>query len=343
MQVLVIDSETRDPLVEPQAFRHSKSPSSSYYLFHFIAQVFLDCDLHLAYKEKYGKPIDTLRNKVVWITGASSGIGEHLAYVLASAGCKLILSARREVELLRVKERCIAGNKLLTADDVEVLVLDVVAIETHEEAFKHVINKFGKLDILVNNAGRTQRALWAEIEIDVDRQMFELNVFGTISLSRIAMKYFSKRGEGHIAVTSSLAGVMSVPFSATYTATKHALHGYFGALRLETFGQNTKITIFCPGPTQTPFLAESFTGKSGEKLGEETAVSDAKMSSERCANLFAVALANEIYEAWAAYPKVMLLVHICAYYPNILNLLPKFISSKKFLDMRDSKQVLKTE
>lgn len=76
----------------------------------------------------------------------------------------------------------------------------------------------------MNNAGRTQRALWGDIELAVDREMFELNVFSIISLSRIALKYFLKVGGGHLAVTSSLAGITGVPFSATYTGSKHALH-----------------------------------------------------------------------------------------------------------------------
>jgi len=314
-----------------------------YYSISFILQLFSDCDLYLAYKEKFGKPIDSLRNQVVWITGASSGLGEHLAYSLARAGCKLVLSARREAELLKVKEKCLAANKSLTKDDVEVLVLDVLAVEKHEQAFNHVIDKFGKLDILVNNAGRSQRALWADIDLDVDRQMFELNVFGVISLSRVALKYFQKRGQGHLAVTSSLAGLFGNPFSASYVGAKHALHGYFDSLRMETLGQKILTTIFCPGPIQTPFLAQSFTGKPGEKYGEETAISKDKMSSERCGELFAISLANGIHETWVCYPKPMTLVQIVKYYPNMTKLLLMFIPPKYLLKMRDSKSEMKVD
>jgi len=81
-----------------------------------------------------------------------------------------------------------------------------------------------QLDILVNNAGRSQRAEWEDIEIGVDRDMFELNVFGVIALSRIVVRYFQKKKEGHIVVTSSLAGVWAVPFSGSYTGAKHAIH-----------------------------------------------------------------------------------------------------------------------
>lgn len=80
------------------------------------------------------------------------------------------------------------------------------------------------MDILINNAGRSQRAVWEEIDIQVDKQMFDLNVFGVISLSRIAVRHFNTRGKGCIAVTSSLAGIIGVPFSGSYTGSKHAIH-----------------------------------------------------------------------------------------------------------------------
>lgn len=102
--------------------------------------------------------------------------------------------------------------------------MDVTKIHTHQDCFNRVLAHFGVLDILVNNAGRSQRAVWEEIEMDVDRQMFDLNVFGVISLTRICVKYFLQRGYGHVAATTSAAGIIPAPFSASYTATKHALH-----------------------------------------------------------------------------------------------------------------------
>ncbi|EFN67421.1 Dehydrogenase/reductase SDR family member 7, partial [Camponotus floridanus] len=87
----------------------------------------------------------SLKGKIIWITGASSGIGEQLAYVLAKAGCKLILSARRVAELEQVKKKCLEENKYLNDNDVELYPLDVLNLESHEKAFLHVINKFGKV------------------------------------------------------------------------------------------------------------------------------------------------------------------------------------------------------
>ncbi|GAB1863963.1 Dehydrogenase/reductase SDR family member 7 [Camponotus japonicus] len=116
-----------------------------YYSIYLILPCIFDCDLLLKFKEIFGKPVSSLKGKVVWITGASSGIGEQLAYVLAKAGCKLILSARRVTELEQVKKRCLQENKYLTDDDVAVYPLDMINLDSHEEAFLHVIDKFGKV------------------------------------------------------------------------------------------------------------------------------------------------------------------------------------------------------
>ncbi|XP_028046820.1 dehydrogenase/reductase SDR family member 7 isoform X2 [Monomorium pharaonis] len=284
-----------------------------YYVIYLILPLFLDCDILLAFKENWGKPVSSLKGKTVWITGASSGIGEHLAYVLARAGCKLMLSARRTTELERVKKTCLRESKYLTDNDVEVYPMDMFDFESHEKAFQHLINKFGKLDILVNNAGRSQRARWENIDIEVDKEMFSLNVFSVISLSRLAVKHFlSVEGEGHIVNTSSLAGIVGVPMSATYCGTKHALHGYFKPFFME-HPKNINITMVCPGPIQTDFLAESFTEKPGEKYGVATDVSKSKISAERCASLMGVAIANKLDEVWIVkkVPLVILYLNYC--------------------------------
>lgn len=102
--------------------------------------------------------------------------------------------------------------------------MDMLDMSAHKKNFDHAVRHFGQVDILFNNAGRSQRAMWEDIEMTVDRQMFDLNVFSVVNLTRIAVRYFKERGYGHVAVTSSLAGVMGVPISGTYTATKHAIH-----------------------------------------------------------------------------------------------------------------------
>lgn len=168
----------------------------------------------------------TLRGQVIWITGASSGLGKELAILLAKNGVKLCLSARRMDELEKVKNQCLSISKTLSSDDILVLQMDMLEIEKHEQFFEKVLKHFhGRLDVLVNNAGRTQRATWANIDLSVDREMFDLNVFSVVNLSRIYVRYVQKNSiRGHVFVTSSVAGLTPLPFSACYIGAKHALN-----------------------------------------------------------------------------------------------------------------------
>ncbi|XP_077290720.1 dehydrogenase/reductase SDR family member 7 [Arctopsyche grandis] len=315
-----------------------------YYFVMFLLLIFNDSDIATTFAEKFGTSIDSLRGKVIWITGASSGIGEGLALTCAKVGAKLVLSARREEELKRVKKECIAisNGKLIDAD-ILVLPMDISDIKSHQKLFDNVLDAFGKLDILVNNAGKSQRALWEDIEVEVDRSLFELNVFGLVNLTRIAVKYFLSRGEGHVAVTSSTAGIMGVPFSGSYTASKHAIHGYFNSLRTEKFTKNLKITVFCPGPTFTNFLQESFTSKIDEKYGQSVQSNDKRMTAERCGYLFAVALANKIEESWAAVFPIILLSYLNIYFPNLMKRIFIILGPKYLLKLRDSRVAMKVE
>ncbi len=168
----------------------------------------------------------------MWVTGASSGIGKELAKVLSKHGVKLVLSARNAKELEATKNECfsIAKGKL-SSDDILVLPLGMLDLSKHERAFNQVLSHFGSLFCLVNNAGRSQRAEWNKIDINVDRELFELDVFSVIHLSRIAVTYFEQNSiNGQIAVTSSTAGLIGVPDSGSYTGAKHAIHVNFKLL-----------------------------------------------------------------------------------------------------------------
>ncbi|GLH03829.1 Dehydrogenase/reductase SDR family protein 7-like [Gryllus bimaculatus] len=307
-----------------------------YFIVYITALCITDCDLELAWAEKFGRPIDVLEGDVAWITGASSGIGEHIALALAQAGVRLVLSARRKAELDRVKQKCIEIGRNLKDEDILVLPLDVTDYDCHQECFDRVIDHFGTLDILINNAGRSQRADWEKIELSVDKQMFDLNVFGVVALSRIAVRYFLEKGGGHIAVTSSLAGVFGVPFSGTYDGTKHAIHGYFNGLLAEKIGKNIHVTLLCPGPTFSNFLAESFTDTAGEKYGQPVRPTDRRMTGERCGKLCAVAIANRQREAWMGLFPLMPLVYLI-YFPNLGSIILPYIGSKQLMKLRDSK------
>ncbi|GJQ76802.1 hypothetical protein Trydic_g15010 [Trypoxylus dichotomus] len=308
-----------------------------YVLFYAILTYTLDCDIQLAFYEKFGRSINKLRGKVVFITGASSGIGENVALILAKHGVRLVLGARREQELERVKKSCLEiSNGKLSDDDILVIPMDMTDISSHEQYFKTATEHFGRINVLFNNAGRSQRAMWEDIDLNVDKQMFELNVFSVLNFTRIALKHFKVRGGGHIVVTSSVTGLVAFPFSATYVGSKHALHGYFNGLRNEKLRDNIKVTILCPGPTFTNFLAECFTDKPGEKYGISTKPTDKRLTGYRCAELCAIAIANGLNEAWMGCPPLMSFLFIAVYFPNLFNWALKIFGANKVFQFRDS-------
>jgi len=287
------------------------------------------------------QPVDSFRNKVVWITGASFGIGEGLAKEVAKCpGSKIVLSARREDELKRVKRECLADNPKREDNSILVLPLDMTDYSKHQPSFEKVLGTFGKLDVLVSNAGRSQRAKWDEIETEVDKQLFDLNVFSLVNLNRIVLRYFFKVGGGQLDVTSSIAGKIGAPNSGSYTASKFALHGYFESLRNEVRGKNVDVTMICPGPVFSGVLKEAFTSKVGEKVDQDHSPNDRRMTSERCGFLSLLGIANRLEEIWLAPFPIIPLTYLSAYQPFLFSLCAKLVLSEAFSKLRDNKDVL---
>lgn len=276
----------------------------------------------------------------MWIIGASSGIGEGLAKKLAHANCKLILTARREEELERVKLQCTE----LGAENVVILPLDVTAIAEHEACVNKAFEYFGAIDILICNAGRSQRALWENVDIQVDKDVFEVNVFGLLNLATLVVRRFLQTGSGgHIAITSSTVGKFSFPGSRSYTASKHALHGYFESLRIEHYCHNIKVTMLCPGPVATDFLKVAFTDEHGKSLGENVSIQDKRMSIDRCAHLSAVAIANSLDEVWIAQQPVLIGYYLSQYMPSISRKIYAVLGCRMLMKFRDSRDLIKKE
>ncbi|CRK98666.1 CLUMA_CG011944, isoform A [Clunio marinus] len=309
----------------------------AYFVIQFLLWTLLDCDIELFFASKLGKPISSLRGKVVWITGASSGIGRELAKVLAVHGVKLVLSARNLRELELTKQECLSLSKGgLRAEDVLVIPLDMLKFAFHQDSFNRVISHFRALDILVNNAGRSQRAEWNKIDINVDRELFELDVFSVIHLSRLAVTYFEQNSiKGQLAVTSSTAGLIGAPNSASYTGAKHALHGYFESLRNEK--PEINVNIYCPGPTVSNFLQEAFVENPGLKYNQPVQPTDKRMTTERCAYLYAVLLANNKNLCWSGIFPINWIAYIGCYYPNIKKLLLAIVGTRRLAKIRDGR------
>lgn len=195
-----------------------------------------------------------LLNKTIWITGASSGIGEALAHALAEKGARLILSARREDRLRAVCDALPgAQNHFVQPIDLT----DAVAINA---AVEEVLEWIGPVDILINNGGISQRAPAVETQLVVDRRIMETNFFGAVTLTKAVLPSMIERQTGQIVVISSLVGKFGTPKRTAYSASKHALHGFFDALRAEMYTKNIRVTIICPGFITTRISFNALTG-----------------------------------------------------------------------------------
>jgi short-subunit dehydrogenase len=195
-------------------------------------------------------------DKTVWITGASSGIGEALVIELATkTTAKIILSSRKEEQL-----EAIAKKAGLTENRYAVLPLDLHDYKNMPAIAAKAIEKFGTIDILINNAGLSQRSLAMETDIEVDKHLIDVDYIGTVALTKAAIPYMIKNGGGQIAVVSSLMGVFGAPLRSGYCGAKHALHGFFDALRAELYKEKILVTIICPGFIQTNISVNAVTG-----------------------------------------------------------------------------------
>lgn len=202
----------------------------------------------------------TFEDKTAWVIGASSGIGEELCKQLAQKGCRVILSARNEVALHAVK------SSLLFPDTHVVFPLDLESVSNQIEEIQRTLEGFGEIHYLFNNGGLSQRATAFETDIAVDKRIMEINYFGNIALSKAILPIFRKQKGGHFLVVSSIAGKFGFFLRSAYSASKHALHGYYESLRLEEESNNIQVTIVCPGKINTPISTNAITG-TGNKHG----------------------------------------------------------------------------
>ncbi len=222
------------------------------------------------------------KDQVVWITGASSGIGEALALRFAAEGARLVLSARRREELERVRDRCIEAG--LSASQVLVLPLDVTDHGAMPGAVRTVRDTFGRIDILINNAGISQRSKCVDTDMAVYRTIFEVDVLGQIALTKEVLPVMLEQRSGHLAVTSSVAGKIGAPLRTGYCAAKHAMMGFFDALRAETAAEGLKVTTITPGYIRTNVSENALNGD-GSRFGETDQDIANGMDADRCAEV----------------------------------------------------------
>jgi short-subunit dehydrogenase len=250
-------------------------------------------------------------DRAVWITGASSGIGEALAQAFAAAGARLILSARRQDALRAVAARCGARHP------VDIVPLDLTELHTLPQSADRVLSRHGAIDVMVHNAAVAHRALAVETPLAVDQRIMATNYFGPIVLTKALLPGMLARKSGQFIVVSSLSGKYGAPQGSAYAASKHALHGFFESLRAEVQASGIRITMVVPGFIRTAITAHALTG-SGEEYGKILSLHERAMPAEECAARIlsgAAAMKEEVLVGGTE----ILTVHLKRFFPGLLS------------------------
>ena len=218
----------------------------------------------------------------VWITGASSGIGLACAEVYAAKGARVILSSRREDALEKVADDLSYRLKLQHEKTFVIAPLDLEISDSLDGVVKRVLSEVETVDIMIHCGGISQRSLAIETSLEVDRRVMEIDYFGTVALTKSLLPYFVKRQAGQFVVVTSLMGIFSSPLRSGYCGAKHALHGFFEALRAEHYEDGIGITMVCPGFIATDLSLNALTGD-GSKQGTMDVKTGSGMTPLQCA------------------------------------------------------------
>lgn len=250
------------------------------------------------------------KNKVVWITGASSGIGEALAMQVNAYGAFVVLSARKELPLHE------SQRKLQHPEQSQIVLMDVANQASIDACAAQVLDRHGRIDILVNNAGLSQRSNIIETPMSVYRYLMEVNYFGTIALTKAVLPAMIRQQAGQIIVISSVAGKIGAPFRSGYSASKHALHGFFDCLRLEHEQDHLKVNIICPGWTKTK-IAQNALNKAGEANKAVDPEIEGGMDPNELAKKILKSASQNIPESYFG-GKEVLTIYLKRFFPQLL-------------------------
>jgi len=219
----------------------------------------------------------SLTGKVVWITGASSGIGRALALEAAARGAKVVLSSRRLADLKKIQQE--AG---LTAENSQLVPLDLKKYRDLQKPVAAVLKKFGAVDYLINNGGISQRSLAHETKLAVYEELMAVNYFGNIALSLALLPSLRARKSGAIVTISSVAGKLGTPYRTGYSASKFATNGFYDALRAENYRENIQVTIVLPGYVKTNVSINALTAD-GRRQGTMDSAQAHGIAADVCA------------------------------------------------------------
>jgi len=251
-------------------------------------------------------------HKIIWITGASSGIGKSLAIALSKQQTKLILSSRNEAALNAVKNAC------EHPENVQVLPLDLEDYNNLSFKVEAALGLFGSIDVLFNNGGVSQRSLAKDTTMEVDKRLMDVNYLGTVALTKALLPHFIEKNNGHFVVITSIVGKIGTPLRSSYAASKHALHGFFDSLRAEVYQNNIKITLACPGFVQTNVSINALTANGTPQNKMDSATKNG-LTPEVFAKKLLKAVRQEKQEVYIGGFKEKLAVYVKRFFPKLLS------------------------
>jgi len=216
-----------------------------------------------------------IKDKTIWLTGASSGIGLALAKQLADAGAALILTSRREQQLEELRQA------LPNSEKHRVLALDLAQPETAQAAAEQALADT-PVDILINNAGVSQRSKALDTDLSVYRQLMEIDYFGVVALNQVVMPKMIEQGAGHIVTVASVAGKVGSKLRSGYSGAKFAVVGYMDCLRAEMAEHNVQVTSILPGFVNTQIAINALQAD-GKQQGHNDPEIEQGISADECA------------------------------------------------------------
>lgn len=251
-----------------------------------------------------------MKDKVVIITGASSGIGRALANEFAARGCKLVIAARRLELLEQIK------NELSPAE-VWAQQTDVSREDDCKQLIKATVDRFGRIDILVNNAGISMRAVFEDVEIDVLRKLMDVNFWGTVYCTKFALPWLLQ-SKGSVVGIISIAGYIGLPGRTGYSASKFAIRGFLDTLRTENMKKGLHVLVAAPGFTASEVRKAALTAH-GCSQGETPRDEGKMMTAEQCARHVADAVQKRKRQLILTFTEGKLSVFLSKFFPSLID------------------------
>lgn len=261
-----------------------------------------------------------LYNKTIWITGASSGIGEACAYLWAKEKVSLILTATGEERLAEVQQECIRLGARC-----EILPFDLSWLDEIDMLTDRAVALFGSIDIAFLNAGISQRSMVLDTSPEVDHKIMDVNFFAPLKITRRLLPMMIENGGGTIAVTSSIAGKFGFPLRSVYASSKFALYGFFETVQAEYYDQNIRVVMVCPGRVTTRISMNALEAD-GTRHGRMDEGQQKGISAEKAARRIVKAIKKRKPEVLVGGPE-LLMVYIKRFLPALSRVMARRIKA----------------